>query len=286
MVLTRRAAAAAAAAAASTSTAASAPASESPTTPNTTADTTADTTNPAPVPHNPRVQMSTTSSSSTTTTTTDVPISSPPLQSPCRSKMVQLGMTDVYMRRAVARRLWLGHCVACVAVLVVVHAARVWVRGGEGRRALPWHAVFLAACVVPGRVVLALDVHGVGKPEKRSGMVLALSAAVVFASNALHVLATLIAPRMLRVLILCAAVDTSAMWLRMTVVAREPVVEPFVLVFAMLQSAADIFLAGVVGGSEALQRLFWPFLGMRFVVNVWLVGASARAIVRREEKGR
>lgn len=149
-----------------------------------------------------------------------------------------------------------------------------------------WHAGLLLACVVPARAVLALGVHAEREGVKRSGMILALSAAVVFSSNALHVLATLVAPHLLRVLILCAAVDTSAMWLRMTVVAREPVVEPFVLVFAMLQSAADVFLAGVVGGGDSLQRLFWPFLAARFLVNGVLLLTSAAAIVRREGKER
>jgi len=114
-------------------------------------------------------------------------------------------------------------------------------------------------------------------------MVLALSAPVLFASNAMHVLATQSAPAWLLQLIGCAAVDVCANWLKMVASAKTPHTDPFAIPLSLVYSAADVFLAALIAKQEAFVALFYPFLGIRLAVNARLLVISAISIVTGDE---
>lgn len=68
----------------------------------------------------------------------------------------------------------------------------------------------------------------------------------------------------------------------MAVTAHSPTVEPFVLVITLIHSAADVFLAAIVAHQQAFLNLFFPFLGLRFVLNLRLVIGCTLTVVRRD----
>lgn len=111
-------------------------------------------------------------------------------------------------------------------------------------------------------------------------------APMMFASNALHVLATRADATKLLQLTLCAAIDVSAGWLRMTVTAKVAVKEPFAIFVALAYSAADIHLAAVVAREAVVQRFFAPFIVLRLMLNLRFLALSSRNLVRRERKTR
>lgn len=132
--------------------------------------------------------------------------------------------------------------------------------------------------------MLAFSVHSLRAPAVRPGMFLALSASVLFASNALHMLATRSLQSRLLPLMAAAAVDICAAWLRMTVSAKKASVEPFVLPQSFVYSAADIYLAGAVGReTEVMARFFW-FMVVRFGVNLVVLAKCCGDIVARDEE--
>lgn len=80
-----------------------------------------------------------------------------------------------------------------------------------------------------------------------------------------------------------AAVDICAAWLHMTLSAKRPSTEPFVLPKSLLYSAADIYLAAVLAReSEVVCRFFW-FMAARFVVNSVVLIRCCAAIVAIDE---
>lgn len=114
-------------------------------------------------------------------------------------------------------------------------------------------------------------------------MFLALSAATIFASNALHLLATRAKPHVLLVLMAAAALDVTAAWLKMTVSARHPSTEPFVLPVSLVYTAADVYLAAVVAIQSAFVDRFVWFMVVRFAINLVVVVNCSIAIVRTDE---
>lgn len=71
----------------------------------------------------------------------------------------------------------------------------------------------------------------------------------------------------------------------MAVSGKEPSVEPFAILVAIVYSAADVFLAAVVARQRAFIELFLPFLVLRSVLNVRLLLISAGSILRIDAAG-
>lgn len=115
-------------------------------------------------------------------------------------------------------------------------------------------------------------------------MVLALSAAVQFSSNSLHLLAAVMFPTRLSSLVGYAVVDVSANWLQMTVHASTPREHPFAIFSSLLYTAADIFLAALIAGKQSFIDVFYPFLPLRFLANLRLLVVCSTAIVNLDNQ--
>ncbi|CAN8072482.1 unnamed protein product [Agarophyton chilense] len=177
-------------------------------------------------------------------------------------------------------RLAFGHASAILAVGVLIHGALI-----DYSNLAP-NAVVLLMCAIPLRTILSLTDHSIRQPTKQSGLNLALKAAVLFSSNALHILATRVSPLRFTRLIGCSAMDVSATWLEMTVNAKMPSIHPFAIPFSFVYSAADIYLAAIVAGTQPIVDIFYPFLTLRFVINLRLLLVCSYKIVRNEEMKR
>ena len=127
--------------------------------------------------------------------------------------------------------------------------------------------------------MLAFSVHALRAPSTRQGIFLALSAASLFASNALHVLATRSFPQHILTLMAAAALDITAAWLKMTVSTKHPSVEPFILPFSMVYTAADIYLAAVIAKQTSFVELFVWFMALRFIINFVVVITCSMTIL-------
>lgn len=183
-----------------------------------------------------------------------------------------------HIRTSIAWRLWIGHVIAILTVSALVHAALQ-----PAETPLLWHALVLLLCAISLRTVLAFSVHSLRAPAVRPGIFLALSAASLFASNALHVLATRALPRYVLGFMAAAALDVTAAWLKMTVSAKHPTTEPFVLPISMVYTAADIYLAAVVARQDAIVGRFVWFMGVRFIINLFVTVNYSMAIVQSDE---
>lgn len=179
-------------------------------------------------------------------------------------------------RAAVAKRLWIGHAVACIAVAIVVFTSAGLMQKHIG-------AIVLVLCAASLRIVLALGRASERIEQKENGVRLALKAAVVFSENGLWMLATTIKGRLLRN-IAGAVVDLCGVWLRMSVTGRQKRKEPFAVVIAVGYIASDIYLAGVIGEEQRLQSLFQVFMWGRMLWATHLIIVSAKDIVAREKK--
>lgn len=114
-------------------------------------------------------------------------------------------------------------------------------------------------------------------------MFLALSASSIFASNALHLLATRTFPQHILTLMAAGALDVTAAWLKMTVSAKKPSTEPFILPFSLVYTAADIYLAAVIAQRTRFVELFVWFMALRFAINFVVVVSASITIVSIDE---
>ncbi|PXF49240.1 hypothetical protein BWQ96_01029 [Gracilariopsis chorda] len=180
------------------------------------------------------------------------------------------------IKRSIQTRLAIGHLCAIIAVSTLVNASF------RPASALAPNAVVLLLCCIPLRTVLSLSEY-ITQPATQSGIQLALRASVLFSSNAIHVLATKASPPRLLSLIACSAIDVSASWLQMADNAKTPSLRPSALLFSLIYSVADVYLAAISAGVQPIINTLYPFLTIRFVLNVRALVISSRNIVWTEQ---
>lgn len=177
--------------------------------------------------------------------------------------------------------LYFGHACAMVAVAAAVHAA-----SGGPSQAYPIHALVVLACIVPVRTMLAMHV------AFASRLSLGLTAAVLFSSNALHVLASRVDVPHIRLYLVAAALQVSAAWLDMSVATLSANVLPPLayhplsrvsFIRSFLDNASDIFLAAIVSKQDQFVGLFILFFWFRMLVDLICIIASSLALFRRDE---
>lgn len=163
-----------------------------------------------------------------------------------------------------------------MAVTITAHAASL-----PAHLPHPLHACLLLLSTIPLRLGLALPTQNT--TSRPQGVRLAVSAAPLFASNALHLLAMRASPSLIPALLVPAALNASAVWLHMAVIARAPTRELLAVPLAILEAAADIFLAARIARWSTIQTFSEPFLWLRVVADLRLLLVSAVAVIRRDE---
>lgn len=196
------------------------------------------------------------------------------------------GSATAMVRRAgsggVDVRLYVGYACAGVALVTAMDAARA--RAQEDDWGLGAHAVVLLCCVLPLRVIV-MGARGTGVG---TGVLEAVVGALLFASNAMHVVVAKRLPdNRMGELVAYAVLDVTANWLRMVVGDREGIEASGAwlrdVVSAAVCGGGDMWLAGVVAGVEEVVQALYPLIVGRAVLNILVLGICAAKIVRRDE---
>lgn len=118
----------------------------------------------------------------------------------------------------------------------------------------------------------------------QAAVFMTMTAAVLFSSNALHVVATRAQPRALLALTGCAALDISAVWMTMSAACRSPCRDNFPLLSLLVCATCDISLASVIAKYAPLAKALYPTLLCRALLNTVRLSRASSLIVQRDEK--
>lgn len=120
-------------------------------------------------------------------------------------------------------------------------------------------------------------------PSTKIGVSLATSAPFVFASNAMHILASLSDSESILVYLIASATQVTAAWLDMTAAfIRNSTLRRFIIPRAMLDTAADVYLAAIVAKRNDISRWTMIYFRFRIAVDICRIVTSFATILSRD----
>lgn len=120
-------------------------------------------------------------------------------------------------------------------------------------------------------------------PSTKIGVSLAASAPFVFASNAIHILASRSDSESILVYLIASATQVAAAWLDMTAAfIRNSTLRRFIIPRAMLDTAADVYLAAIVAKRNDISRWTMIYFRLRIAVDICRIITSFATILSRD----